>query len=615
MASIWVDTTDGQGEWHDPTSWAPNVVPNSVSVDALINQSGTYTIYIESGEIFTVRDLTIDNMNTILSDAGMLNVTHMATVKNGTFLQQGTLLDLSATGASLNVTGGSFDFRSGSIKGGTLSQSGSGLFQVVGGGTLDGSAGGVTLTAGSTIRITDNSALALAGTFVNAGTVSLASTGANVRLAINNDVTLTGGGTLLLGETPANINAIRSNVSGVTSTLTNVNNTIRGAGALYGDSTPSAGTLAIINQAAGVINATSATQALTIDSMILTNKGLIEATGKGGLFISATSGTCTLDQTGGGMLKAIGAGSHVDITNSATVKGGTVTTNGGGEIRIGAGAQNTFDGTGAGGLTLTASTTVRILDGNALHLTGTVVNSGTISLYGTGNNTRLLVESAATLAGGGSVVLNDGPNALFSFVNGSSLYNVDNTIRGSGDIDLGRLALTNEAGGTINATSASKTLLIESGTLTNKGLVTATGAGGLTLNGVTVAQSGAGTLKAVGSGRHVDVVSATIKGGTITTSGGGEIRVGAFTNTFDGTVTGGLTITAGTMVRVQRQQPASERRHQERRHDLAGGDRQQHEPGRRRHDDPDRGRYDRARQWHDEPDLCERRRFAVRQRR
>ncbi len=553
LASTWNDPAGG--DWHDATNWLPMAVPNGSSIDALISAAGRYTVYTYVGETYTLHDLTLSSANATLSNAGDLTIKHLVTVTNGTFLQYG-FLDLSASGAGVVVTGGTFHLQGATVRGGTLAQSGSGVLEALGGTTtFDGTgAGGVTLAAGSTLTVGGNSNVALSGSFVNAGTVALAVTGGNVGLVINNSVTLTGGGTITLGASPSYPSigsGIRSDVQGTLSTLDNVDNTISGAGTISGDSTPSFGTLAVINRAAGVINATSASQPLTIQNMTLTNYGLVEATGAGGLVFGSYSVAMILDQTVGGTLKAVGSGSHVDLTQGATVKGGTITTSGGGFVNA---ANAIFDGTAAGGLTLTAGSDIRLLNGTSLTLTGTIANAGTISLNGTDSNTRLLVTGATSLTGGGSIVLNGGPNHLSSFVTGSSLDNVDNTISGSGEIALDNLLLTNEAGGTINASSASAALTIDSfganNTLINKGLVEATGAGGLALNGIILDQTGGGTLKAVGSGRTVTLTSTTVKGGTVATSGGGLIQIGAYTNVFDGTGTGGLKLASGAQVRV-----------------------------------------------------------------
>src|SRR5207237_8865131 len=81
-----------------------------------------------------------------------------------------------------------------------------------------------------------------------------------------------------------------------TETLTNVNNTISGAGQIG-----TSNSIEFINQSAGIINATSSTNALIIFPTVTStevsangggfvNQGLLEATGAGGLVLNGLNG-------------------------------------------------------------------------------------------------------------------------------------------------------------------------------------------------------------------------------------------------------------------------------------------------------------------------------------
>ena len=152
--------------------------------------------------------------------------------------------------------------------------------------------------------------------------------------------------------------------------MINVNNTISGAGAI-GTGGPGAAPLTTItNETAGVIDATDATTALILDTAgagAIINEGLIEGTGRAGLTIDATS-----VQNAGGTILA-GKGSRVDLTGNANVTGGTLSSVGSGAIYIDSGAS--FG-------TLTSTALVRIGNGDALFLSGTLTNSGVIALTG-----------------------------------------------------------------------------------------------------------------------------------------------------------------------------------------------------------------------------------------
>src|SRR5258706_2737759 len=132
----------------------------------------------------------------------------------------------------------------------------------------------VTENAGS-MPISDGAILPLSGTIDNTGTIALNSTGDETDLQlIEHGITLEGGGQVVLSDSSDNF--IFGTVSDVT--LTNVDNTISGAGHL-GD-----GVMVLVNE--GTIIATG-TNALDIDTgtNAVTNTGTLEATGTGGLVI------------------------------------------------------------------------------------------------------------------------------------------------------------------------------------------------------------------------------------------------------------------------------------------------------------------------------------------
>ncbi|MBZ9850415.1 Ig-like domain-containing protein, partial [Mesorhizobium sp. CA14] len=134
--------------------------------------------------------------------------------------------------------------------------------------------------------------------------------------------------------------------------------------------------------------------------------------------------------------------------------------------------------------------TMTIGDGAMLPLSGTINNTGIISLDSAGSDTLLqLIQHGTTLQGGGQVVLSDSD---WNIISGTSadvtLTNVDNTISGAGQLGGGLLSLNNQ--GTIIATGT-RTLVIDTGanTTVNSGTLEATGSGGLTITG-TLANSG-----------------------------------------------------------------------------------------------------------------------------
>ena len=134
----------------------------------------------------------------------------------------------------------------------------------------------VTDNAGN-MTISDGAMLPLSGMVNNTGTIALNATGDETDLElIQHGITLQGGGQLTLSDSSANV--IFGTDPSVT--LTNVDNTISGAGQL------GEGQMTLVNE--GTIDATG-TNALVIDtgSNVITNAGTIEATGAGGLIINS----------------------------------------------------------------------------------------------------------------------------------------------------------------------------------------------------------------------------------------------------------------------------------------------------------------------------------------
>ncbi|WP_439366402.1 VCBS domain-containing protein [Bradyrhizobium sp. DASA03005] len=173
-----------------------------------------------------------------------------------------------------------------------------------------------TVDNAATMMIGNGAMLPLSGNIHNTGTISLNATGAETNLQlVGHGILLEGGGQVLLSDNSEN--TISGAVSDVT--LTNIDNTISGAGQL------GEGTLRLVNQ--GTINATG-TNALEIDtgSNIIVNSGMIAASGSGGLVVDSN-----MDNSG--LLWVHGA----NITLNGTVSGsGTALMDGVATIEFGA---------------------------------------------------------------------------------------------------------------------------------------------------------------------------------------------------------------------------------------------------------------------------------------
>ena len=505
--------------------------PTLTNVDNLIQGSGNI------GGNF---GMSVINQGTINATAGTLSITTSS-------FTNANLLEASAGGtlsiqSNINNGGGTISSSGGSsvligngatIYGGTLN-SGGGTLGTAGSITLDGGATNGPLTIAGTFTVNNGDGVALnTGTIINTGTIDIAAGNSNTSLfpAQNATVTLTGGGNVVLSTTGSGT----AFLEGFLGTLTNVDNTIEGVGTI-GSSNHH---LTLTNE--GTINANIASGTLNVSTAATTNTGLIEATNGGILAIPGT----VIDNQGGTILSngtgtlnggTVVASSVVLNQNNAVIQGGTLNTINGGTMGSAGGVTVTLDGSTHGALTNLGTFTVA--NSSGVSLTGTIINSGTIDIAAGNSNTSLFPAQNATvtLTGGGNVVLSttgSGTAFLEGFL--GTLTNVDNTIEGVGTIGSGNhhLALTNE--GTINANVTSGTLVVSTASLSNTGLMEATGAGTLSIQN-NVNNTG-GTILAK------DVVSTVQFAGTPTITGGFINGIGTLSGDFtlaNGTIAPGL---------------------------------------------------------------------------
>jgi large repetitive protein len=162
-------------------------------------------------------------------------------------------------------------------------------------------------------------------------------------------------------------------------------------------------------------------------------------------------------------------------------------------------------------------------DGAILPFGGTVDNAGTIALNSAGGGAELVVLSdGVTLQGGGEVILSDDAgNAIVGSGADTTLTNLDNIIGGAGRLGDDSMTLSNA--GVIDATGVNP-LIIDTGgnSISNSGTIEATAAGGLVIH---AAVANSGTLSADGAKLTVD---GTVTGaGIATIAGAGTFEFGA----------------------------------------------------------------------------------------
>jgi hypothetical protein len=226
------------------------------------------------------------------------------------------------------------------------------------------------------------------GTFNNPGRIT-AFTGGTINVQTF-DATLKGGGQVALPDF-ADDDFINVPTS---LTLTNVDNTISGAGGLQGLGT-------LINQAGGTINANLPAIAPLHILLPVKNSGLMEATVSGAALIIENN----VDNTGGGVIKAFDSAS-VEFVSAVIVGGTLIQVNKG--ATIGLDDDTTLDGTGTHPVTISGN----YVTVGRLNLEGTINAGGKTTLDGSFGNVLAVqavgTSTSVTLQGKGVIGLTRG---------------------------------------------------------------------------------------------------------------------------------------------------------------------------------------------------------------
>jgi hypothetical protein len=538
----------GSGTWNASSGadWNPpgnSTTPNPTS-NVTIGTGGGGTVTLAADQ--TINSLSITNGYTLSGATKSITTTGSVSVASGAVLSiddmnVGTTFadDGSATFAGyLTINGsGQFTLSNGTLSGGI---NGTGTFETVADttGTLEN----ITISKGTTYTASNGATTDISGTMAGQGTLQVnGGDGNNGYLVLTGAMTLSGGGALSLTTVSGGGMAL---VQGNGETLTNASDVIEGTGeignsslklinggTIDADSPAGTGTL-ILNGSGGTTNADG------------TTGGLMEATSGGTLEID----DITIDNLRG---KITADGGTVELVGGAVVEGGTLSELSSGTLETGSGQTATLNGTTHGALTISAGSTYTASNNETTYILGTITDKGTIQVIGgDGDNGILYLNAATTLSGGGVVTMTSATGGGGAYVedNGETLTNAD-TIEGTGTIGNGTLAVIN--GGTIDVDSSAGTgilVLDGSGGITNAngataGLLEATSGGTLEIDDITVNNAGGAITANDGT---VQVLDATIQGGTLNALGGGTMASAGTTATLDGSTNGALTISAGT---------------------------------------------------------------------
>lgn len=340
------------------------------------------------------------------------------------------------------------------------------------------------------------------GAILNSGLIMLNSTGSLSGITASaGPVTFSGSGTLMMS---GNINNRLIGTSG--GSFVNLDNFIQGAGLIGVGVTDFSNAWTIqADEAAGI----------TIDPSAnpFVNTGTLRAAN--GATLRLQQGAFANDD---GLIEVLNA-SRVDLT-TATITGGTISTTGSGLVRAVASSINVL----AQGVTPVNNLgNIEVTNGASVRLVGaTFQNGGDISIVSSGFATDLVADGGVvSLTGGGEVVMGDNANNRIIGAGGGSLVNVDNTVRGAGQICANTMDMTNHAD--VIADQPSALTIDPAATYTNFGTLAAQGggtvrlSGGLFANETGLIESRAGSL--------IELGGATISGGTLQEVDDGAVRV------------------------------------------------------------------------------------------
>ncbi|MGF6402099.1 VCBS repeat-containing protein [Pseudomonas frederiksbergensis] len=242
------------------------------------------------------------------------------------------------------------------------------------------------MTNTGTLTIADGAIMPFGGSIHNSGTVELGSTGSETELEILfRGATLTGGGQVLLSDSAQNVIFGGS----ADTVLTNVDNRISGAGQL------GAGQLVLVN--AGLILA-SGLNSLVLDTgtHTITNSGVLESTGEGGMTVASAVDNSGHLWANGGDMRLL---ADVMGNGSATIDGdATLTFSGAAHGSV------AFHGEGAGTLVIAQAEAAGSLVGILGLESDDMLTFGDLAF---GANTQLSYSANAS-GSGGLLTVDDG---------------------------------------------------------------------------------------------------------------------------------------------------------------------------------------------------------------
>jgi hypothetical protein len=514
-----------------------------------LSANGAGAFINQTGGAITAGTLTgSSNTSASLNQAGNAVTNLGAFTTHGNFTLNDSTGGLTLTGAvsadagavSITTAGGALALGNNNVTGQGVSLTGTGVTQS--GGTVDAGTGTILVDANDgavnmagTLTTTNNTANAVR--IIDAAAVTLpnisAASGAVV-LGLAGADNLSGAVTQTAGTT-INVNSL-TGVTGNSVTLGN-NNLVTNLGTFTSN-----GNFTLVDTAGGLVlggnvsagpGAVSIStvgqflmggQSVTAQGVTLTGTGISQS---GASNVNAGAGTIFLDANDGainmaGSLTTTNTSATAVILSDATTAVLPNITAASGGVRLGlAGADNL-----SGPVTQTAGTTINAgtlaVNGGSSVILGnanTVTNLGAVSTIG--NFT--LNDTAGGLTVTGNVDAGPGQNASRGAISittsGGALAIGDNDIHGAGGVTLTGVGVSNTAAGTVSSLAAA-----DSGLASGNIQINATGNGSINMAGTVTAR---GAHNSVGSGSDAGSVTISTANGSITaaqvSSQGGDI--------------------------------------------------------------------------------------------
>jgi len=350
------------------------------------------------------------------------------------------------------------------------------------------------------LNIQNSRTLTVNNSLTNNGTITVNPTGnvSATQILFNHSMTLGGTGEIVLAAPDARARVQTSVGSVLTLPATQ---TIRGLGRIEAD---------MINN--GIIRSDTGNEIRLVTNSKV-NNSTIEALNASNIEVSSI----TIDQTGGGVLSANDAGSQIELIGATII---------GGQVSSAIDADVTIDSSSTlNGVTLIGSTNIQ--NAQTLTIGTSLTNAGVINVNPTGNvsATQILFNDSMTVVGSGSIKLSspDARARIQTAVDQTVTMSPTQTIHGQGQIEASMIN-----NGTISSDVLGREIRFTTNGKTNNGVIQANNDSNLEFNGITLTQGAVGQILADGAGSEIELVNATISGGSLSATGGADVSVDSF---------------------------------------------------------------------------------------